>query len=108
MSDIDADGRLSCDEFVLSMHLCDVVRTGEKLPDVLPPDLIPPTFRRPSLMTGGSTAVLSPTGASKNDSVGSFTTTSPSSNDEMKITSPVSFEDKRKENFDKGENEISI
>jgi len=26
LSDLDADGRLSCEEFILAMHLCDVAR----------------------------------------------------------------------------------
>ena len=100
LSDIDADGRLSCDEFVLAMHLCEVVRIGDKLPEVLPPELIPPTFRRPSLV-----AAVPPTGIITTTSeailVGSMPT-SPSSADELKMMSPTSFEDKRKENFDKG------
>ena len=46
LSDIDQDGRLTCDEFVLAMHLCDSVRAGDPLPQVLPPELIPPSYRR--------------------------------------------------------------
>lgn len=93
------DGRLSCDEFVLAMHLCDVVRTGDKLPDALPQELVPPTFRRPSLpssVTGGS--LVSPKGASTPEAI--QISTPPS--EDLKLASPVSFEDKRKENFDKG------
>lgn len=43
---MDSDGRLSSEEFVLAMHLCDIAQTGEKIPPTLPPELIPPTFRR--------------------------------------------------------------
>ena len=43
---MDSNGRLSCDEFVLAMHLCDMAKAGEKIPTTLPLDLIPPTFRR--------------------------------------------------------------
>lgn len=46
LSDMDADGRLSCEEFVLAMHLCDLARSGEKIQVPLPQDLIPPTLRR--------------------------------------------------------------
>lgn len=46
MSDMDSDGRLSCEEFVLAMHLCDMARSGEKIPVPLPPDLVPPSLRR--------------------------------------------------------------
>jgi hypothetical protein len=98
------DGRLSCDEFVLAMHLCDVVRAGDKLPDVLPQELVPPTFRRPSLpVTAGS--LISPKGASTPESnAQSLIASSPPPSDDLKLMSPVSFEDKRKENFDKGMN----
>lgn len=102
LSDIDMDGRLSCDEFVLAMHLCDVVRAGDKLPEILPQDLVPPNFRRPSLpATAGS--LVSPKGASTPESTmqGSIATSPPPAED-LKLASPVSFEDKRKENFDKG------
>lgn len=43
---MDLDGRLSCDEFVLAMHLCDIAKAGEKIPNALPIELIPPAFRR--------------------------------------------------------------
>lgn len=43
---MDADGRLSCEEFVLALHLCDLARAGETLPPTLPPNLVPPTLRR--------------------------------------------------------------
>lgn len=92
------DGRLSCDEFVLAMHLCDIVRTGDKLPDILPQELVPPTFRRPSLpaIVG---SLVSPKGSSTPESI--VQAASPPAED-LKLASPVSFEDKRKENFDKG------
>ncbi|XP_057373684.1 intersectin-1-like isoform X2 [Daphnia carinata] len=106
LSDIDMDGRLSCDEFVLAMHLCDCVRAGDRLPDVLPHDLVPPSFRRPSLpaVTG---SVVSPKGSSTPESLAqAFAGTPPPPSDDGKVTSPVSFEDKRKENFDKGQAEL--
>lgn len=43
---MDADGKLSCEEFVLAMHLCDLARAGDKIPVPLPADLIPPSLRR--------------------------------------------------------------
>lgn len=43
---MDSDGRLGSEEFVLAMHLCDIAKTGEKIPTTLPLELIPPTFRR--------------------------------------------------------------
>jgi hypothetical protein len=46
LSDMDTDGRLSCEEFVLALHLCDMARSGETIPTTLPPNLVPPTLRR--------------------------------------------------------------
>lgn len=46
LSDMDADGQLSCEEFVLAMHLCEQATLGVMPPAVLPPDMIPPIFRR--------------------------------------------------------------
>lgn len=89
LSDTDADGRLSCDEFILAMHLCDTVRTGDKLPDVLPPELMPATLRRTSL---AGTALVEPIAAQPISSATDL---------DLKPMSPVTFEDKRKENFDK-------
>lgn len=46
LSDMDADGRLGCEEFVLAMHLCEQASVGLPPPSKLPLDLIPPSFRR--------------------------------------------------------------
>lgn len=46
LSDMDADGRLGCEEFVLAMHLCEQASLGQTPPSKLPLDLIPPSFRR--------------------------------------------------------------
>lgn len=46
MSDRDSDGRLGCEEFVLALYLCEMYATGKPIPTELPPDLIPPSFRK--------------------------------------------------------------
>lgn len=46
LADMDSDGRLGSEEFVLAMHLCDIAKAGETIPITLPLELIPPTFRR--------------------------------------------------------------
>ncbi|OXB68639.1 hypothetical protein ASZ78_014286 [Callipepla squamata] len=46
LSDIDQDGKLTAEEFILAMHLIDVAMSGQPLPPVLPPEYIPPSFRR--------------------------------------------------------------
>jgi hypothetical protein len=43
LSDIDKDGKLDLDEFLMAMHLTEIVRDkGIMLPDMLPSTLIPP------------------------------------------------------------------
>lgn len=46
LADMDTDGRLGCEEFVLAMYLCDMAAAGEKVPTTLPPELVPPSFRK--------------------------------------------------------------
>merc|ERR1712012_1542486 len=48
LSDVDADGKLSTEEFILAGHLCDLALKGEPLPPVdhLPPALVPPSLRK--------------------------------------------------------------
>ena len=47
LADVDGDGRLSTEEFILAGYLCDLALKGEPLPAVgaLPPALVPPTLR---------------------------------------------------------------
>ncbi|KAF6206524.1 hypothetical protein GE061_017758 [Apolygus lucorum] len=89
LSDTDADGRLSCEEFVLALHLCDLARNGETLPATLPPNLIPPTLKR-----------------IRQNSLGSNSSAPGDVGDPMAGIGQVTFEDKRKENFDKGQAEL--
>ena len=51
LSDVDVDGRLSLEEFILASYLIDVARTGKPLPVTLPPDMVPPSFRKPATPT---------------------------------------------------------
>lgn len=78
MSDMDLDGRLGCEEFVLAMYLCECAAQGEKIPDKLPPELVPPMFRKrvgsvASLAGIGGVAVAPTTAGSRHDSVVSAT-----------------------------------
>lgn len=54
LADMDSDGRLGCEEFVLAMYLCDQALQGEKVPTALPPDLIPPSFRKTTSRHGST------------------------------------------------------
>lgn len=44
-ADIDGDGALDSDEFAVAMYLVQNIKNGGSIPDVLPPDLIPPSKR---------------------------------------------------------------
>ena len=41
LSDIDRDGKLTCDEFCIAMHLSELALQGTALPPTLPAELIP-------------------------------------------------------------------
>lgn len=49
LSDVDKDGQLDADEFALAMHLVRSSVAGKPLPATLPPDLVPPSKRRPGV-----------------------------------------------------------
>lgn len=101
LSDMDSDGRLGCEEFVLAMYLCDLVASGEPIPAKLPPDLIPPSFRKPASRHGSIPSATN----SRHGSVSSQGAP-PIVESDFTHYSQTSFEDKRKENFDKGQAEL--
>lgn len=93
LSDIDKDGNLTSEEFILSMHLVDRVKAGETLPITLPLDLIPLSFRKKHSINGpvhAASATPALVSQSSVESIGNRNT----------------FEDKRKENFEKGQAEL--
>ena len=49
LADYDVDGRLTCEEFILANYLIERVQRGEQIPTVLPPELVPPAQRKPSV-----------------------------------------------------------
>lgn len=100
LSDIDSDGRLSCDEFVLAMYLCEIASQGEVIPVKLPLELLPPSFRK-NTSRHGSISV-----SGNNSRHGSISSQSGADVDTAHIYNQSSFEDKRKENFDKGQAEL--
>ncbi|XP_077351617.1 intersectin-1 isoform X3 [Festucalex cinctus] len=94
LSDIDQDGKLTAEEFILAMHLIDMAMSGLPLPPVLPADYIPPTFRR----------VRSDSVQSDQKSVPEEAEEEVESNQDKKL--PVTFEDKKRENFERGNLEL--
>ncbi|XP_048865058.1 intersectin-1 isoform X1 [Brienomyrus brachyistius] len=100
LSDIDQDGKLTAEEFILAMHLIDMAMSGLPLPLVLPPDLIPPTFRR-----GRSGSGISITSVHSVDQRGpEEPEEEEQQGTEKKL--PVTFEDKKRENFERGSLEL--
>ncbi|KAL4623886.1 intersectin-2 isoform X1 [Arapaima gigas] len=97
LADVDKDGKLKAEEFILAMHLVDMAKTGQPLPLSLPVDLVPPSFRSGilgSLMNGTIPSIY----------VG--TSEDLEAQPPQKVKNIVTFEDKRKENFDRGNVEL--
>ncbi|GFU31057.1 intersectin-1 [Nephila pilipes] len=99
LSDIDGDGRLSSEEFVLAMHLAESVKAGDALPSFLPADLIPPSHRRKRSTSIQSTGSTSSHALGDINLLGDF-------KDEKLLQQQTTFEDKRRENFEKGQAEL--
>ncbi|ELK38261.1 Intersectin-1 [Myotis davidii] len=100
LSDIDQDGKLTAEEFILAMHLIDVAMAGQPLPPVLPAEYIPPSFRR--VRSGSGVSALS------SASVDQRLPEEPVLEDEQQLEKklPVTFEDKKRENFERGNLEL--
>ncbi|XP_070781441.1 intersectin-2-like isoform X2 [Enoplosus armatus] len=98
LADVDKDGQLQGDEFILAMHLVDMAKTGRPLPLTLPQDLVPPSLR------GGikSSELVNGTGPYITPCLIDTTEIEPA----QKTKSSVSFEDKLKENFARGSAEL--
>lgn len=109
LSDMDSDGRLGCEEFVLAMYLCDLALQGEPIPAKIPPELIPPSFRKPPSRHGSVSSGVGSVSNSRHGSVSSQGAGGPAGGDgdpSAGLPGQTSFEDKRKENFDKGQAEL--
>ncbi|XP_015021343.2 intersectin-2 isoform X2 [Drosophila mojavensis] len=108
LADIDGDGRLSCDEFILAMFLCEKAMAGEKIPVTLPLDWVPPSLRKIKSRPGSVSGTVSRPGSqptSRHTSVSSQGAVM-SDADPTAGLPQTSFEDKRKENYEKGKVEL--
>uniref|UniRef100_A0A8C7B6T1 Intersectin 2 n=2 Tax=Neovison vison TaxID=452646 RepID=A0A8C7B6T1_NEOVI len=91
LADIDGDGQLRAEEFILAMHLTDMAKAGQPLPLTLPPELVPPSFR----------------GGKQIDSInGTLPSYQKIQEEEPQKKLPVTFEDKRKANYERGNVEL--
>ncbi|XP_066234845.1 intersectin-2 isoform X4 [Saccopteryx leptura] len=91
LADIDGDGQLKAEEFILAMHLTDMAKAGQPLPLTLPPELVPPSFR----------------GGKHIDSInGTLPSYQKIQEEEPQKKLPVTFEDKRKANYERGNMEL--
>uniref|UniRef100_A0A1Q3FUF4 Putative endocytic adaptor protein intersectin n=2 Tax=Culex tarsalis TaxID=7177 RepID=A0A1Q3FUF4_CULTA len=104
LADMDSDGRLGCEEFVLAMYLCDLALQGEKVPAVLPPELVPPSFRKATSRHGS--VVGSRHGSVSSQGAPNVHAVAAEPLDPLSGLPQSSFEDKRKENYDKGQAEL--
>nr|XP_045007248.1 intersectin-2 isoform X2 [Jaculus jaculus] len=91
LADIDGDGQLKAEEFILAMHLTDMAKAGQPLPLTLPPELVPPSFR-----VGKQIDAI-------NGTLQSYQKTQ---EEEPQKKLPVTFEDKRKANYERGNMEL--
>ncbi|XP_041043901.1 intersectin-2-like isoform X2 [Carcharodon carcharias] len=93
LADVDQDGKLRAEEFILAMHLIEMAKCGQPLPLTLPPELTPPSFRSSKLGDG------------INGTPAQYQEVAQEIQDAQK-KSPVTFEDKRKANYEKGNAEL--
>ncbi|XP_072355207.1 intersectin-2-like isoform X2 [Scyliorhinus torazame] len=93
LADVDQDGKLRAEEFILAMHLIEMAKSGQPLPLTLPPELTPPSFRSSKLGDG------------INGTPAQYQEVAQEIQDAPK-KSPVTFEDKRKANYEKGNAEL--
>uniref|UniRef100_A0A4W5N7Z1 Intersectin-1 n=1 Tax=Hucho hucho TaxID=62062 RepID=A0A4W5N7Z1_9TELE len=100
LSDIDQDGKLTAEEFILAMHLIDMAMSGLPLPPILPPDFIPPTFRRVRSGSGVSVTSLHSTDQRVQEEV------EEEQESEKQKLEKLTFEDRKRENFERGNLEL--
>ncbi|KAL7991404.1 hypothetical protein Chor_015660, partial [Crotalus horridus] len=89
LSDTDGDGQLKAEEFILAMHLTDMAKAGHPLPLTLPPEFVPPSLRSGKPLENTNCPL--PTYQQE---------------EEPPQKLPVTFEDKRKANYERGNLEL--
>uniref|UniRef100_A0A8C8FYF4 Intersectin-2-like n=1 Tax=Oncorhynchus tshawytscha TaxID=74940 RepID=A0A8C8FYF4_ONCTS len=90
LADVDKDGKLRGEEFILAMHLVDMAKTSQPLPLTLPIELIPPSQR----------------GAVNGTSLSLYAGITEELEAEPPQKPKISFEDKFKANLERGNAEL--
>ncbi len=97
LADYDKDGKLSLEEFINAMHLCDYSKAGNTLPTVLPIELQPQRAKTATLpLTGNVLDIFS------NPVVSPPLTAQEALSKQQQQQLQNTFEDRRRENFDRG------
>lgn len=72
LSDLNKDGNLDLDEFVIAMHLIDLAKSGQSLPATLPAELIPATKNSPPEAEGHAQDTASDGKRGRSESISSI------------------------------------
>lgn len=111
LADYDKDGKLSLEEFIIAMHLCDYSKNGNQLPQTLPIELQPQRSKTANLPMLNSSNNLNSLDIFSSPPINITQTSSVTMNSQEQLTLTAkqqsqhqqhTFEDKRRENFDRG------
>ena len=94
LSDMNQDGSLECEEFIIAMHLTDVVKSGGTLPPQLPLEIVPHQYKH--IVGNTATSVGGAAGAGGEER----------GDTESAPMMAMSFEERRRMNWDKGQQEL--
>jgi len=102
LADNDKDGRLTADEFVIAMHCCDIIRSGQSLPTRLPDEWL-----RNGTQTPLAKLAISPsTFSSLSPVIVNDENHSPETGENERKNSIVTYEEKRQMNYEAGHKEL--
>ncbi|UJR22027.1 hypothetical protein I4U23_025094 [Adineta vaga] len=114
LADIDKDGRLTPDEFVIAMHCCDVIRAGQTLPVRVPDEWLQGSTilreRAGSLAKSNVSQAFASINQDLKDTFSFATSTENLSNETAEAlerkNSLVTYEEKRQKNYEDGYREL--
>ncbi|XP_017911055.1 PREDICTED: intersectin-2 isoform X1 [Capra hircus] len=106
LADIDGDGQLKAEEFILAMHLTDMAKAGQPLPLALPPELVPPSFRGGKQIDSINGTLPSYQKTQEEEPQKKLPGASFMLKSAYAVPYSVTFEDKRKANYERGNMEL--